>query len=565
MEVLFSKEIMKIKVVFMKINTINIKYWVNLLFVLVIFSCSGGDDSPSTPEPEPEVKKPVAVDDSYTTGENEPINIKDLLSNDTVYDYGRVAGTDNNSEQGGTIIDNRDGSFKYTPPTNFTGTDSFTYKLCDAETPINCSSAKVTITVTGADPLAVDDSYEVIENKTFQINNYLENDDLRDNATVSSIDLDGAKGAAVLNNDGSISYTAPNGYSGEDSFTYTICDDDATPVCSTATITITVLDEGSPLAVNDQYVFKQENKTLSITGFKDNDDLTDDAEVTEISYNGAGSAVLNADGSITYTSAANFVGEETITYTLCDDDETATCVTADIIIKLVDGVSFNIPASLSSYYGNIALTTDRSINFSVLSKLTKDKHTTILTYFQRHDYLYDADEDPSNSANVILMYTGESRDRREWTSGSNPHSPQTFNTEHIFPQSLLSTEDAVTDLHHLRSADDAINSLRLNYPFVDGSGIYKLVNDNSWYPGDEWKGDVARMVLYLNIRYGEDFNKVGNINLFLKWNREDPVSVFEKQRNNVIQGAQGNRNPFIDNPYLITLIWGGTPAENTWQ
>ena len=73
------------------------------------------------------------------------------------------------------------------------------------------------------------------------------------------------------------------------------------------------------------------------------------------------------------------------------------------------------------------------------------------------------------------------------------------------------------------------------------------------------------MVLYLNVRYGEDYTKVGTLDLFLKWNREDPVSDFERQRNEVIEGAQGVRNPFIDNPYLATLIWGGTPAENTWE
>jgi endonuclease I len=73
------------------------------------------------------------------------------------------------------------------------------------------------------------------------------------------------------------------------------------------------------------------------------------------------------------------------------------------------------------------------------------------------------------------------------------------------------------------------------------------------------------MILYLNVRYNEDISKVGNLELFLKWNREDPVSAFELQRNTVIEGAQGNRNPFIDNPYLATLIWGGEAAENTWE
>ena len=107
-------------------------------------------------------------------------------------------------------------------------------------------------------------------------------------------------------------------------------------------------------------------------------------------------------------------------------------------------------------------------------------------------------------------------------------------------------------------------SHRSNNPFGEGSGTYNL-NNGEWYPGDEWKGDVARMIMCLILRYGETFSKVGTLDLFLKWNREDPVSAFEEQRNEIIYGAQGNRNPFIDNPYIATLIWGGDAAENKWE
>jgi len=110
-----------------------------------------------------------------------------------------------------------------------------------------------------------------------------------------------------------------------------------------------------------------------------------------------------------------------------------------------------------------------------------------------------------------------------------------------------------------------VNSNRSNFPFVGGNGSNQLINGNMWYPGDEWRGDVARMIMYLNIRYSETFEKVGTLDLFLEWNAADPVSDFELQRNAIIQGAQGVRNPFIDNPYLATLIWGGTPAENKWE
>lgn len=53
--------------------------------------------------------------------------------------------------------------------------------------------------------------------------------------------------------------------------------------------------------------------------------------------------------------------------------------------------------------------------------------------------------------------------------------------------------------------------------------------------------------------------------LFLQWNVVDPLSTFEIQRNNAIADVQGNRNPFIDNPYIATLIWGGVEAEDTWS
>ena len=115
--------------------------------------------------------------------------------------------------------------------------------------------------------------------------------------------------------------------------------------------------------------------------------------------------------------------------------------------------------------------------------------------------------------------------------------------------------------------------------FANGSGNSGDVS-GGWYPGDEWKGDIARMMMYMYIHYGNQClpTNVGigssantpdaMIDLFLEWNAEDPVSDFERQRNTHHESnqtyAQGNRNPFIDNAYLATRIWGGTPAEDYW-
>ena len=443
-----------------------------LLVISVIFLNCSNDGNGTMEKPPVENLKPVAVADSDTTIEDTDLSIN-LLSNDTVISGSRITSFDANSANGGTVVENRDGTFTYSPADNFVGTDTFTYTLCDNDPTPDCSTATVTITVTDeGSPSAADDQVNTVKNTTVIINDSAQNDVIIDNAKIESVDASGTNGTVTINNDGTISFTPQTDFLGDDSFTYTICDDDIpNPTCATATITVSVLE----------------------------------------------------------------------------------------------AVSFNIPVDLSAYYSTLSITTDSDLNFTFVSNHTTEKQTTILSYGERHGFLYNADEDAANAANVILMYSSESRDEREYTSGNNPHSPQTFNTEHVYPQSRLEAANAVTDLHHLRSCDADVNSNRSNFPFVDGSGTYQLINGNSWYPGDEWKGDVARMMMYLNVRYGETFEKVGTLNLFLEWNAADPVSPFELQRNAIIQGAQGNRNPFIDNPYLATLIWGGTPAENRWE
>lgn len=414
--------------------------------------------------------------------------------------------------------------------------------------------------------VAANDSANTIEDTELILSDLLTNDTVLDNARITSFDEESTKGGQIEDNrDGSYTYTPPEDFVGEDTFTYTLCDRDDIPDCDTATVTITVEDAGSPVANNDN-INAVKNREIIIKTLLDNDDITDEAIIAAIDNTGTeGEAVLNEDKTVTYTPKADFIGTDSFVYSLCDDDEpTKTCVEATVTVTVLTPIPFNIPSELADYYSETIFAEDSELMLEAITELTQSKHTTILSYGQRHEYLYNADADLSNTNNVILMYSGERRYWEEYTSGNNSYSPQTFNTEHVYPQSLLVASDAVTDLHHLRACDAGVNSNRSNNVFTDGSGSFGLQSGN-WYPGDEWKGDVARMVMYLNIRYGEAFNKLGGLELFLKWNVEDPASAFEIQRNNVIEGAQGNRNPFIDNPYLATLIWGGNAAENTWD
>lgn len=413
-------------------------------------------------------------------------------------------------------------------------------------------------------PVAVNDTATTSEDTELSLSNLLNNDTVVDNARINSFDTTTSNGGTVSDERTFYLYTPKDGFVGDDTFAYTLCDDDDTPNCSTATVTITVTDEGNPLAVDDNINVLQ-NTTKQITSILVNDEIIDGAILTSIDNTATlGTVNLNTDKTITYIPQAGFTGNDSFTYTICDDDTPDnSCSTATVTITVIAPINFNISSQLIDYYNGVIFSEDSGLMFDELEDHTVTNHTTILSYGERHQYLYNADEDLTNSNNVILMYSTESRYWEEYTSGTNSYSPQTFNTEHVYPQSLLSATDAVTDLHHLRSCDASVNSNRLNYPFIDGSGTYQLIGQ-TWFPGDEWKGDVARMMMYLNIRYGETFIKVGTIDLFIKWNIEDPVSAFEEQRNEVIYAAQGNRNPFIDNPYLATLIWGGADAENKW-
>lgn len=415
-------------------------------------------------------------------------------------------------------------------------------------------------------PVAVNDQVSAIEDDETIISGLIDNDKDATNARITDVEITSAQNGTIVDNrDGTYTYEPTEGFTGEDSFTYTLCDREATPNCSTGTVSITVQDEGTPIAINDE-VFMIKNSSITIENILDNDMLLDDSTLTSITIDATlGNAILNSNGTISYTAQSEFVGEDVITYTLCDDDETPTCVNGSIIISVLEeGTTFNIPTDLVYYYNDLLFTDNIDVNYNLLKEHVVKNHTTILSYGQRHAHLYNADADESNTDNVVLMYSGESRFWEEYTSGTNPYGTQTFNTEHIYPQSKLVSEEAVTDLHHLRACDALVNEDRSNFPYTSGSGAYTLSNE-MWYPGDDWRGDVARMVMYVNVRYQEEFSKVGTLELFLEWNAIDPVSSFEIQRNNVIEGAQGNRNPFVDNPYLATLIWGGTPANNLWE
>lgn len=233
----------------------------------------------------------------------------------------------------------------------------------------------------------------------------------------------------------------------------------------------------------------------------------------------------------------------------------------------------------------------------------------ISTY--ERDYYYD-----SNGSNTILDIYSEIPNNGDNT----PNDPYNFsptsdecgnysgegdcyNKEHIIPQSAFgSTTPMRSDAHILMPTDGRVNGFRSSYPFgrvddsqlTNQSGITNPTqngsklggNLNSGYsagytntvfePIDEFKGDIARIYFYFATRYEDQISSWSAydmfdgssdkaiadpfLNILITWHQNDPVSQKEIDRNNnIYYNHQGNRNPFVDHPEWVALIWDPTP------
>ncbi|WP_027377870.1 endonuclease [Kaistella palustris] len=232
--------------------------------------------------------------------------------------------------------------------------------------------------------------------------------------------------------------------------------------------------------------------------------------------------------------------------------------------------------SAPAYYSGVDFAKTKNALKADLAALITSTHTKTISYSELQTLLKSSDADPEQPGNLLLIYGSA-------TSGTHQRSRSingSWNREHVYAKSKgtpnLGTSGPGADGHHLRPADNTLNSTRGNLSFDDGLGALAYrTSRGGWFPGDEWKGDVARILMYMYVRYNQrclPLNITMNPSTYspdfpdilLKWNIEDPVSEFEIQRNNVVAATQKNRNPFIDNPYLATVIWGGPDAQNTW-
>jgi endonuclease I len=203
------------------------------------------------------------------------------------------------------------------------------------------------------------------------------------------------------------------------------------------------------------------------------------------------------------------------------------------------------------------------------------RNQTVLTYDQVWDALKDTDQDPANGNNVIEIYSG-----RSIAKSDNGGGVDQWNREHVWAKShgdFGTANGPGTDVQHLRPEDVTVNSDRGNLDFDNGGSAVNQCSDcwrdgDSFEPRDAVKGDVARMVFYMAIRYEGDDGwpdlepnnsvangtapAIGKLTVLKAWSAGDPPDAFEKRRNQVIYDTwQHNRNPFVDHPEWVSSIW----------
>lgn len=298
----------------------------------------------------PDNNPPVAEDDFNNTLVNVPVN-GNVITNDSDPDGDNitVSPTLVDSPDHGSVVINPDGTYTYTPNTDYEGEDSFTYIICDDGVPSLCDTAEVAIeiipiTAGNEPPIANDDVAQTLQGVPVT-SNILVNDDDPDGdpITLNTTPLTGpSNGVVTIQPDGTFTYTPNPAFVGIDTYTYSICDDGVPSLCDTATVTIDVLpdfngpDNDPPFAGDDGALTPQDVPVSGQLLTNDTDPNGDNIiiQLPQISGPTNGSVVVNPDGTYTYTPNSGYTGPDQFVYEICDDGVPSLCAQATCYITV---------------------------------------------------------------------------------------------------------------------------------------------------------------------------------------------------------------------------------------
>ena len=195
---------------------------------------------------------------------------------------------------------------------------------------------------------------------------------------------------------------------------------------------------------------------------------------------------------------------------------------------------------------------------------TPDRYTTARQMMFTRVFRF---EDEERAFVVQCVYTND----RAFTPPDRDPNSDLMNCEHIWPRARLNSdrnsrlyEHQQSDIHHLAPTRPTANSLRGSFKFGEVARDRNLSaspsvagknasGDQVFEPQDEVKGDIARAIFYMSVRWGLTISN-DEEEVLRRWHDSDAVAGHEFAKNDVIESLQGNRNPFIDCPNLVDLV-----------
>ncbi|MEH6576268.1 MAG: Ig-like domain-containing protein [Amphritea sp.] len=268
---------------------------------------------------------PLAANDSASTEAGTSVNIP-VLTNDSDPDGDSLTITSVSGVNGTAVINN--GSVTFTPTAGFSGTEVFSYSISDGNGGSASASVSVTVNAVASNsaPVAGNDSATTDAGVAVTIavlNN--DSDPDGDNLTVTSVS--GVNGTAVINNDGTITFTPASGFSGNETFSYVVSDGNGGSASANVTVTVnaTPVDTNSaPIAVNDSATLPSVTAINITVLANDSDPEGDTLKVMSVTKAAKGTVEINTDGTITYIPGNRFKNADSFSYTITDGKKTAT-------------------------------------------------------------------------------------------------------------------------------------------------------------------------------------------------------------------------------------------------
>ncbi|CAN7550722.1 Ig-like domain-containing protein [Phenylobacterium sp. LjRoot225] len=277
----------------------------------------------------------------------------------------------------GTAAANADGSFSYTPNANFNGSDSFSFSVSDGQGGSNTYSYAVTVNAVNDAPTAAAGSGSVDEDAVLSGALPTASDVDGDGVTYG-LASGGAHGTAAVNADGSFSYTPNADFNGSDSFSFSVSDGQGGSNTYSYAVTVNPVND-APVAVSDTLTATEDTPTTNtasqlLANDTDVDSPASALTIASVTSGAGGAAVLNGDGTVTFTPNANFNGAADFTYTVTDGQLTSQAsATVTVNTSAVDDAPVNgVP-------GAQAVNEDANLSISGLSVSDPDAGAASIT------------------------------------------------------------------------------------------------------------------------------------------------------------------------------------------